>query len=139
MDNEHTSRWLTFSSIILVFAGVMKIFDSLWAFNAKEDVDRLLTDATLGSTAKTYGWFWLILGILLVAAGFGVLIGSQLGRWFGVIVAVIAAIGTMAWMPYYPVWALTYVVLAILVIYGLAIHGGLEMPRNLTPPDRDGV
>ena len=137
MDHEHTSGWLTFSSIILVFAGIMKIFDSIWAFRVKGDVDTLLTDSTLGSTAKTYGWLWLILGMLLIAAGFAVLIGSQLGRWFGIVAAVIAAIGTMAWMPYYPVWALTYVVLAILVIYGLAVHGGLEMPREVTPPDRD--
>jgi low temperature requirement protein LtrA len=137
MDNEHTSRWLTFSSIILVFAGIMKIFDSIWAFNAKEDVERLLSDATLGSSAKTYGWLWLVLGMLLVVAGFAVLVGSQLGRWFGIVAAGIAAIGTMAWMPYYPVWALTYVVLAVLVIYGLAVHGGLERPRGVAPPDRD--
>jgi hypothetical protein len=43
----------------------------------------------------------------------------------------------MAWMPYYPVWALTYVVLAVLVIYGLAVHGGLERSRGVAPPDRD--
>jgi len=27
-------------------------------------------------------------------------------------------------MPYYPVWSLTYVLVGVLVIYGLAAHGG---------------
>ena len=30
----------------------------------------------------------------------------------------------MTWMPYYPIWALTYVVVFMLVIYGLAQYGG---------------
>ena len=41
--------------------------------------------------------------------------------------AVIGAIGgltAMTWMPYYPVWSLTYVAMAVLVFYALAAHGG---------------
>jgi hypothetical protein len=32
----------------------------------------------------------------------------------------------MAWMPYYPIWALTSVGLAVLVFYALAAHGGRQ-------------
>jgi hypothetical protein len=128
MDDEQGSGWLTFSAVILVFAGIMKIFDSIWAFRAK-GAFKDLPNATLGSNVKNYGWIWLILGVLLIVAGFAVLRRSQIGRWFGIIAASIAAIGTMAWMPYYPIWALTYVGIALLVIYGLAAHGGLEVPE----------
>ena len=38
--------------------------------------------------------------------------------------AVIQALTAMTWMPYYPIWALTYVGIAVLVFYGLAGHGG---------------
>jgi hypothetical protein len=27
-------------------------------------------------------------------------------------------------MPYYPVWSFTYVMIGVLVIYGLAVYGG---------------
>ncbi len=134
MDDEQGSGWLTFSAVILVFAGVMKLFDSIWAFRASGSLDEL-PKATLGDTVSNYGWYWLILGILLIAAGYAVLRRSQVGRWFGIFAASIAAIGTMAWMPYYPIWALTYFILAILVIYGLAAHGGLEIPAQLQPPE----
>jgi hypothetical protein len=129
MDEEQGTGWLTFSAVILVFAGMMKIFDSIWAFRAKGQL-ATLPNATLGSTVKNYGWFWLILGVLLIVAGFGVLKGSQSGRWFGIFAAAVAAIGTMAWMPFYPIWSLTYFIVAILVIYGLAAHGGLDSPMS---------
>jgi hypothetical protein len=29
----------------------------------------------------------------------------------------------MFWMPYYPVWSLVYVAIAVLVFYALAAHG----------------
>ncbi len=30
----------------------------------------------------------------------------------------------MTWMPYYPVWSLVYIALAVLVFYALARYGG---------------
>jgi hypothetical protein len=30
------------------------------------------------------------------------------GRWAGILAAAIAAISAIWWMPYYPVWAFTY-------------------------------
>jgi len=129
MDEDRGSGWLMFAAIVLIFEGVMKVFDSIWAFRYHGSLENL-QHATLGSTLKNYGWYWLILGVLLILAGFGVLSRNQLARWFGIIVAAIAGIGSMAWMPYYPIWALTYVAIAVLVIYALAAHGGLEMPRT---------
>ena len=40
----------------------------------------------------------------------------------GIIAAALAAISAMFVMPYYPVWSLLYIIVAILVIYGLSAH-----------------
>ena len=52
--------------------------------------------------------------------------GPSLPRWVGYIAATIAAVSAMAWMPYYPVWSLTYVGIAVLVFYALAQHGARQ-------------
>ena len=44
------------------------------------------------------------------------------------IAAGIAALSAMTWMPYYPIWSLTYVGVAVLALYVLAAHGG-RAPR----------
>jgi hypothetical protein len=132
MDDAQGSGWVTFSAVILVFAGLMKLFDSIWAFRTKGQLPiQPGSHATLGATISNYGWYWLFLGIVLILAGFAVVGGSQLGRWIGIGAAAVGAIGTMAWMPYYPIWAFTYFVIAILVMYGLAAHGGVEVPAGM--------
>jgi hypothetical protein len=65
--------------------------------------------------------------VLLILASFGVLARSQLSRWIGGIGAAIAAITAMAWMPYYPVWSLVYVAIAVMVIYALARYGSRDL------------
>src|SRR5689334_8892566 len=91
-----TSTRLTFAAVILVFAGIMKIFDSIWAFRAKGNLDNSNTaHATLGSSISAYGWWWLIIGIPLILAGFAVLQRSQLARWIGIVAAVISAVGSL--------------------------------------------
>ena len=39
----------------------------------------------------------------------------------------IMAISAIWWMPFYPVWSLTYIFVGVLVIYGLAAYGGREV------------
>jgi hypothetical protein len=127
MDDERGYGWRMFAATILIFAGIMKLFDSIWAFRSKADLpNSQFVDATLGNSIKNYGWYWLVLGVILLLAGFLVLQRSQFARWIGIIASILTAIGSMAWMPYYPIWALVYVGLAVAVIYALAMYGGRE-------------
>jgi hypothetical protein len=68
----------------------------------------------------------LIVGCVLIVSSFMVLVRSQLARWIGFFAAGVAALTAMTWMPYYPIWALTYVGLAVLTFYALARYGGRE-------------
>ena len=45
---------------------------------------------------------------------------AEISRWVGIIAAALAAISAMFVMPYYPVWSLLYIIIAVLVIYCLA-------------------
>ena len=66
----------------------------------------------------------MLAGIVLILASFAILARSQFARWIGFIAATVGAISAMAWMPYYPVWSLVYIVIAVLVFYALARYGG---------------
>jgi len=122
------SGWLVFAGTVLGLAGLMRIVDSIWAFRFDGALPDDLEDGTLGSNLTTYGWVWLVVGILLLVSSFLVLSRSQFARWVGLIAATISAISAMTWMPYYPIWSLTYVGIAVLVIYALTAHGG-RLPR----------
>jgi hypothetical protein len=57
-------------------------------------------------------------------SSFFVLVRLQLARWIGFIAAAVGGLSAMTWMPYYPVWSLVYIALAVLVFYALARYGG---------------
>jgi hypothetical protein len=122
--------WLIFSGIVLMVGGVMRFFDGLWALNYNGTVPGNLQDALLGHSLSTYGWTWIIVGVILFLAGLGVLSRSQLARWIGIVAASIGAITATFWLPYYPVWSIIYVIMAFLVIYGLAAYGAREIPLS---------
>jgi hypothetical protein len=124
VEPERGSGWLLFASIVLVVAGIMRIFDAIWAWRYDGVLPDEFQEAILGDDLDTYGWLWLIVGIVLILAGFAVMRLSQWARWIGIIAGAIIAITAIGWMPVYPVWSLVYVAIGILVIYGLAAYGG---------------
>ena len=123
-DAESPSGWLVFAGTVLGIAGIMRIFDGFWAFRYDGAVPDQLEGALLGTSLSTYGWLWVIVGVILILSSFAVLARSQFARWIGMIAGAILAISAFWWMPYYPVWSLTYVFIGVLVVYALAAHGG---------------
>ncbi len=71
----------------------------------------------------TWGWIHLIGGTVVIAAGIGLFNGAVWARTVGVIVAAVSALATFAWMPAYPVWAITILAIDIAVIWALTAHG----------------
>jgi hypothetical protein len=73
---------------------------------------------------KTYGRADLVVAALLIVCAFLVVSGSQVGRWVGIAAGAIGCIGAIWWMPYDPMWSLTYVAFGALVICALAAYRG---------------
>jgi len=122
--NERGQGWIIFASVILAIAGVMRIFDSIWAFSYHGVLPENFEGAIFGHSLKTYGWVYLIVGIVLILCAIAVLGRSQIARWIGIAAGAVGAISAVWWMPYYPIWAFTYIALGALVVYALAAYGG---------------
>ncbi|SOD72230.1 hypothetical protein SAMN05892883_1646 [Jatrophihabitans sp. GAS493] len=121
--NEKGSGWRVFACIMLGIGGIMRFFDAIWAFAAHNDQTTSLEDALFGHSLTTYGWIYLLIAFLMIVASIGVVVGSQIGRWIGIVAGAVLAITAVWWMPYYPVWSLTYIGIGVLVIYGLVVYG----------------
>ena len=123
------SGWLTFSAVVLITTGIMRVIDAIWAFGYHGAIPDNLQGALLGHSLATYGWIWLIIGVVLIVAGALVLGPSdqrsaEVSRWIGIVAAALAAISAIFVMPYYPLWALIYIAIAVMVIYGLSARYG---------------
>jgi hypothetical protein len=124
MDNRQNDAWLAFAALVLFIAGIMRIFDAIWAFRYHGALPENLEDAIFGHSLKTYGWIDIVVAAILLISAALVLSRSQAARWIGVFAGAVLAISAVWWIPYYPVWSLMYVGMGVLLIYALVAHGG---------------
>src|SRR5262249_15628076 len=107
-------------------AGVMRIFDAIWAFRYHGVLPENLEGAIFGHSLKTYGWVWLVVAAIYIVAAFLGLGGSELGRWGGVVAGGLGGVAGVVWGSCSPVWALISVGLGALVMYALLVYGGSD-------------
>jgi len=55
-----------------------------------------------------------------VLVGACVLLGQTWARWAGVVVAIMSAVGSFLWLPFYPIWSIIVIAVDVFVIWALA-------------------
>ena len=116
--------WIYFAGIMMLMLGCFDVIQGLVAlFNSRY---YLVTEDNLLIKVTYAGWGWplLIVGVILVAAGLGVMTGKTWARVVGVIAALFSAIVNLAFASAYPVWSALVIAVDVIVIYALTVHGG---------------
>jgi hypothetical protein len=78
------------------------------------------------NSAKGKGWIWLIAGVIIFLAGVAVFYRSPFAQVIGIATAFFGIVVSLLSLYAYPLSSLIGVLLASLVIYGLAAYGGEE-------------
>lgn len=123
MSRRDGTGWRTFAGVMLILVGFLDIVDGLWALDR---ADTRSNDLLYADKLGGWGWFYLILGIILVLIGIGVFYRSQVARWLGIFAASVAIVSNMLWVFYRPFTSLILILLASLVVYGLVAYGEPE-------------
>jgi hypothetical protein len=109
---------VAFAGIMLALIGFFDILQGLTAlFNdeyfAVRGGDLLVLDFT------AWGWITLIWGVVLVAAGLGLLGGRGGARVFAIVVVFVNMIVQIAFLAAYPIWSAIIIALDVFVLYAL--------------------
>ena len=119
---RQSSGWVLFAGIMISIVAVLNIVDGIAAIGDSSffvgDTKLILDDL------NTWGWILLVIGVIQLFVAFGIWSGGQWSRWLGVFIASLNAIAQMLFISAYPWWSLAILALDVLVIYGLAVHGG---------------
>lgn len=128
MEERSGAGWKLFAGIMIIIVGGMNIFDGLVAITNSNYLEGVAGGSggrlPLTDNLKTWGWVVLLWGVLLVLTGFLIFSGNMFGRVVGVIVVGLNALLQLAWLPHYPFWSFTMILIDVLIIYGLCAHGG---------------
>jgi hypothetical protein len=114
--------FIVFAGIAMVMIGALHALQGLVAlFN--DDFYVVGQEWIFEFDLTTWGWIHLLIGLLVLVAGFFVFKGAVWARVVGIAAAALSAVLNFMWLPYYPVWALIIIALDVMVIWALSVHG----------------
>jgi len=124
--SENRSGWavgyIFFAAMMMVFLGSLHALAGLTGI-IKDQAYAVSPNAVVSIDTTQWGWIHLIIGLIVLFAGFGLLSGAVWARTVGVIVALIAGFMSFLFIQWYPVWGITMVAVSIGVIWALTAHG----------------
>ena len=110
---------VVFAAVLMIFGGAMAIIEGISAI-AKDNLFVNTHNYTLRFSTTAWGWVNLIIGIVVVLAGFYLFTGALWAVYIGILVAGVHLFFNFFFIPYYPFWALTLIAIDIFVIWALA-------------------
>jgi hypothetical protein len=110
-----------FAAILMIIAGAFGVLQGI-ALIAKGTFYVQPANYWIDTGASTWGWWHLIVGIIVLAAGFGVISGAAWARWLGIIFVSFQAITNFLYIPAQPWWAFTLILIDLWIIHALFVH-----------------
>jgi hypothetical protein len=121
-EESHGTGWVVFAGTMLMIVGALNIIYGIAAIdNSKFFVNNA---QYVFSSLNTWGWITLCVGAAQFLTAFGIWARNPFATWLGIAFAGANAIIMLLMIPAYPFLALALFAIDLLVIYGLAVHGG---------------
>ncbi len=114
--------WIWFGGMMLVLSGLFNIIDGLVAL-FRPDFYTVGPRGLLLFDLNGWGWVHLVLGVVLILAGFGLFSGATWARVVAVLLAAINAVAQLAFLHASPVWSTIVIAVDVLVIWAVTVHG----------------
>lgn len=115
--------WIVFAATVMLMVGMFHAIAGLVALFQKDYYLVNSNGLVVHVNYTAWGWTYLIGGVIMFAAGAGLLAGQMWARVVAVILAVLSTVLNMAFFAAYPWWSALMIVLDVLVIWALTVHG----------------
>jgi hypothetical protein len=107
-----------FGGIMLATVGVFHFIEGLAAV-LSDDIFQAPRNYLFDFNLTSWGWIHMVIGVAAVGVGISIVVGWHWGYSIGVLIGVVSAISSFAFMPYYPLWASVSVAFDIVIIWAL--------------------
>jgi hypothetical protein len=106
------------AATLLILYGVMGVAQGIAAI-ANDQVYAPVGKYAFKFDITAWGWIHLVLGVLLLVAGFAVYTGNVVARAVAVVFALLSVVANFLYVPYQPVWSVSAIGVGLFVIWSL--------------------
>lgn len=115
--------WIVFAATLALIVGVFDLIEGIVALFKDSYYLVAPSGLVLNVNYTAWGWTHIAIGAVLIATALGLFAGQTWARVVGVVIAVLSAIVNFAFIPAYPLWAISVIAIDIFIIYALTAHG----------------
>src|SRR5215475_6757566 len=119
--SERGTGGAVFAGVIMIIAGCFGALQGI-ALIANGDYYVQPKNYFINTSSTTWGWWLLIIGVIVLAAGFGVFSGAAWARWLGIVMVSLQAFTNFLSIPVQPFWSITVILVDLWVIHSLFVH-----------------
>jgi hypothetical protein len=109
---------VVFAAMMMIMVGLFQFFEGLAAI-INDDFYVVLPNYAFELDTTAWGWIHLILGVVLVVAGLFLFSGNPAAGVVAIILAGLSALANFFFIPYYPLWSLVMIAMAVFVIWAV--------------------
>ena len=126
---QDVSGWalggIAFAATIMTLIGVFQALSGLVAiFNDEFYV--VAQNYTFDLDVTVWGWIHLLIGLAILATGLGLFARRPWAGVAAIMLCMLSAISNFFFIPYYPIWSLVLIGLAVWVIWAVTRPGAIE-------------
>ena len=129
IDSRRADEWaltgVVFGAVMMVIIGLFQFFAGLAAV-VDDDFYVVTPSYAFDLDVSAWGWIHLILGAVMVAAGYALFSRKTWGAVVAVALASLSAVLNFLFIPYYPFWAILVIALDVFVIWSICRPGSLQ-------------
>ncbi len=125
------SGWVTFAAVMVLIVGLFNVLSGAGAIAESDSVTARVQEVLYGIDIKTWGWFWLIIGVAQLATGILLFSRSTIGALMAIFGATVSASFTIFIIFVAPLWAITVLALDIGIIWIISANSeefGADIP-----------
>ncbi|WP_104092461.1 hypothetical protein [Arthrobacter sp. GMC3] len=115
--------WVEFGGVILFVSGIFSIIQALIALIGTNVYYTVVNGDLFLFNTTGWGWWNLMIGVLLILTGVSLLAGATWARVAAVVLAVVSMVVQMLLVPVQPWWSFIVIAIDVLIIYALIAHG----------------
>ncbi|HSL66118.1 MAG TPA: hypothetical protein VK874_15795 [Gaiellaceae bacterium] len=128
-DGNGLSAWaiggISFAAALMIVLGSFQVIAGLTAI-FDDDFYVVTENYVFDLDPSAWGWIHLLLGIVMLAAGFGLFAGRAWAAVVALTLAMLSAVVNFFLIPYYPFWAILVIALDVWVIWALTRPGAVR-------------
>ncbi len=106
------------AGILLAISASFQILEGISGI-ANDEVFVAGVDYVYAFDVTTWGWINLVFGVIALLTAIGILARQGWAWLVGILIAALSMISNFAYLPYFPIWGLTVIVIDVVVMWAL--------------------